>query len=101
MILYNLKCSQHHVFEAWFKDSATFDEQVANGEVTCPLCGDGNVRKALMAPNISTRRESRPAAPAEEASMPDAGTEGGRRRAWRLRWRRWRKAKSSPPHRPN
>lgn len=77
MILYNLKCSQHHVFEAWFKDSATFDEQVANGEVTCPLCGDGNVRKALMAPNISTRRESRPAAPAEEASMPDAGTEGG------------------------
>lgn len=72
MILYNLKCSQDHVFEAWFKDSATFDAQVAGGEVTCPLCGDGDVRKALMAPNISTRRESRELARAEQTPTAEA-----------------------------
>lgn len=58
MILYDLKCSQNHAFEAWFKDSATFDAQAAAGDVTCPLCGDGDVHKALMAPKIGKRREA-------------------------------------------
>lgn len=53
MILYNLCCSADHVFEAWFKDSAAYDEQAAAGEVLCPVCGDASVAKAPMAPRIA------------------------------------------------
>jgi len=52
MIVFDLKCPQEHVFEAWFADSGTFDSQVAAGEIDCPICGDQNVEKAPMAPNI-------------------------------------------------
>jgi len=55
MIVYDLKCQCGHAFEAWFKDSESFDRQAANGEVGCPLCGAGEVTKALMAPKISGR----------------------------------------------
>jgi len=53
MILYNLSCSADHVFEAWFKNSAAYDEQVAAGEVLCPVCGNASVAKAPMAPRIA------------------------------------------------
>ena len=53
MILYNLCCSADHVFEAWFKDSAAYDEQVLAGEVLCPVCGNASVAKAPMAPRIA------------------------------------------------
>jgi hypothetical protein len=52
MIVFDLKCKQDHVFEAWFADSATCDSQLAGGEVQCPMCGDAKVAKAPMAPHI-------------------------------------------------
>ncbi len=54
MILYQLKCSAGHEFEAWFRDGACFEEQCAAGAIECPFCGVAQVRKALMAPNLST-----------------------------------------------
>ncbi len=54
MIHFQLKCSQNHEFEAWFKSSASFAEQCKRGDVDCPVCGDIEITKALMAPNIST-----------------------------------------------
>ena len=53
MILYNLCCSADHVFEAWFRNSAAYDEQAAAGEVLCPVCGNASVAKAPMAPRIA------------------------------------------------
>lgn len=52
MILFDLKCANEHVFEAWFKDSETFEGQVEGSEIVCPVCGDSVVEKALMAPRI-------------------------------------------------
>jgi len=52
MILFALRCSQDHEFEAWFRDGATYDAQTAAGEVSCPLCADTAVSKAPMAPHI-------------------------------------------------
>ncbi len=52
MILFDLKCANEHVFEAWFKDSETFDHQVEGSEIACPVCGDSGVEKALMAPRL-------------------------------------------------
>ena len=57
MILYELKCSNGHQFEAWFKDSATYDRQEKRGEVACPICSDISVAKAPMAPAVSTSRK--------------------------------------------
>ena len=53
MIVFDIKCSQDHIFEAWFSDSEAFENQAVNKEVQCPVCGDTSVEKAPMAPNIS------------------------------------------------
>ncbi len=53
MISFNLRCDKDHVFEAWFKDSKTYDRQAKQGKVACPVCGDVKVAKAPMAPNIA------------------------------------------------
>lgn len=60
MIVYSLTCSDNHEFEAWFKDSAAFDEQRAQKVVLCPSCGSDDVRKAVMAPRISRSRTEAP-----------------------------------------
>jgi len=57
MISFNLRCQDGHVFEAWFKDGATFDSQAAAKEVVCPICGDRDIVKAPMAPNIVRPRD--------------------------------------------
>ena len=65
MILFELRCSQGHAFEAWFRDGATYDEQAAAGAISCAVCGDGKVGKALMAPAVGRRsRARRPLLPA-------------------------------------
>jgi hypothetical protein len=56
MIVYQLHCSNGHEFEAWFRDSGTYDVQAREGDVDCPHCGDTTVSKSIMAPNISTSR---------------------------------------------
>jgi hypothetical protein len=52
MILFDLRCAKDHVFEAWFRDSATFEAQAEAGEIACPRCGSRQVEKAPMAPRI-------------------------------------------------
>ncbi len=53
MIVFNLKCRRDHIFEAWFRDNVTFDDQVAAGVVDCPVCGSKKIEKALMAPHVA------------------------------------------------
>ena len=55
MIVFDLKCGRAHVFEAWFGSSADYDAQRARGLVECPICGDGTVEKAVMAPNVAAK----------------------------------------------
>ena len=72
MIVFDVSCSNEHVFEGWFKDSDSFDEQVEAGAVTCPVCGDGKVRKALMAPNVAGIRKGKDdSAPNAAMGAPD------------------------------
>ncbi len=71
MIRYSLVCREHHGFEAWFRDSAAFDEQSHEGLVGCPHCGTCEVRKALMAPAIRTATSRlRPAEAGPPAATP-------------------------------
>ncbi|MEQ8652346.1 MAG: DUF1178 family protein [Kiloniellales bacterium] len=62
MIKYDLKCEQHHRFEAWFRNSAGYDEQLAAGEIACPECGTAKVEKAIMAPRLPGKANAQPAA---------------------------------------
>jgi len=49
-----MACAKGHEFEGWFKDSAAYDLQESDGTLTCPMCGDAHVRKAIMAPSVKT-----------------------------------------------
>ena len=64
MIRYALICSDCDAeFEAWFRDSASFDEQKARGLIECISCNGNDVSKAIMAPSVkrSSTQEVDPA----------------------------------------
>ncbi len=52
MIVYDVECTNGHVFTEWFSNSRDYDAKASAGEVACPECGDTDVHKALMAPNV-------------------------------------------------
>ncbi len=64
MILFQLRCGADHCFEAWFRNGETADRQLAEGALSCPVCGDAKVAKAPMAPSIA--RSARTPAPDAE-----------------------------------
>ena len=52
MIKYDLKCGMSHSFEGWFSSSADYEEQVQAGLLACPICGDLNIQRAIVAPAV-------------------------------------------------
>lgn len=52
MICFQLKCYNGHVFDSWFRDSQSYDQQQQMNLVVCPTCGICDVSKAITAPNI-------------------------------------------------
>jgi hypothetical protein len=77
MILFELRCSQGHAFEGWFRDNAAYDEQAETGAISCAICGDGKVAKALMAPALGRRAPLREAPPDHERQDRNPGPERG------------------------
>ncbi len=61
MIVFDLKCAHTHVFEAWFGSSADYEDQRARGLLACPICGDADIAKAVMAPNVAAKGNRTPA----------------------------------------
>jgi hypothetical protein len=57
MILFELRCAQDHQFEGWFPSGAAYEAQLAKRELSCPLCGDREIDKAVMAPRIGKAGE--------------------------------------------
>ena len=79
MIHYDLRCSEDHAFDGWFKDSAAFERLAKRGLVECPHCGDAKVERALMRPAVA-KREAPPApvpAPPQPQSQPQAAAVAG------------------------
>jgi len=73
MIHYNLRCERGHAFESWFQSSAAYESQEKRKLVNCPVCGSAKVERAIMAPQIVSkkRRDSAP----ELAPAPAATTD--------------------------
>jgi hypothetical protein len=69
MIRYNLRCGRGHTFESWFQSSSAYETQEKRKLVSCPSCGSTKVERAIMAPQIVSRKGRDSAAP---DSMPAA-----------------------------
>jgi hypothetical protein len=66
MIVFDLQCSgDGHVFEAWFRSGADFEDQSAKRMVQCPFCGSAEVAKAPMAPSVGRKTNVTNASPVE------------------------------------
>ncbi len=61
-----------HRFEAWFASSESFSDQQARGLIACPVCGDDDVKKAVMAPRVGAK-SNRQAIAQTPAKPSDAG----------------------------
>ena len=56
MIVFDLCCAAgDHRFEAWFKSSESFADQQVRGLIACPICGDSEIKKAVMAPRVGAK----------------------------------------------
>jgi hypothetical protein len=67
VIVFDLKCGRAHVFEAWFGSSADYENQRERGLIQCPVCGDGEIAKAVMAPRLGGKAAGEP-----DTAMPVA-----------------------------
>jgi hypothetical protein len=72
MIRYNLRCERGHAFESWFQNSAAYESQEKRKLVNCPACGSAKVERAIMAPQIVSKKGR---AGAEPAPAPAPTTE--------------------------
>lgn len=68
MIQYTLKCSKDHRFDSWFQSAEGFEKLKAAGMVSCAICGETDVDKAIMAPRVRPARSA--AAPVKEEPAP-------------------------------
>ena len=73
MIRYNLRCERGHAFESWFQSSQAYETQEKRKLVNCPSCGSAKVERAIMAPQIVSKKGRDRAEP---APAPVASTEG-------------------------
>ncbi|GHF10500.1 hypothetical protein GCM10017044_00230 [Kordiimonas sediminis] len=78
MIVFDLKCDEGHVFEAWFGSSSAYEDQKASGLLECPSCGSRSVTKAVMAPNVGRKgnqkiEQSPSSVQAKTAGKPQTG----------------------------
>ncbi|HRP23301.1 DUF1178 family protein [Thauera sp.] len=92
MIVLDLSCPEEHVFEGWFATSASFEEQLVRGLVSCPVCSSTHIRRLPSAPYVqtgaaarersspkrteTTNQGSAPAPAAPRASVPAGATPG-------------------------
>ena len=59
MIKFSLICKdEEHVFDGWFPSNEDYENQLAQGLVSCPIC-DSPARKNIMAPAVKTDKSPR------------------------------------------
>jgi hypothetical protein len=74
MIHYNLRCERGHAFESWFQSSAAYESQEKRKLVNCPVCGSAKVERAIMAPQIVSKKQRDKAEPVGAAPADTAAT---------------------------
>lgn len=64
MIAFDLECSKGHIFEGWFYNLQSFEEQDARHMISCPHCNDSKIKKVLSPVAV------------KNSSAPDMGRRG-------------------------
>ena len=60
MIVFNLSCNScNYNFEGWFDNSNEYNNQKKKKLITCPSCNSLDITKALMAPNLNRKSNSK------------------------------------------
>ena len=60
MIVFNLNRSDcAFSFEGWFENTNDYNKQIKKGLLTCPSCNSTQIKKGLMAPNVSKKSNSK------------------------------------------
>lgn len=57
MKVLNLLCANAHPFEGWFSNEEDYQSQHARGLLTCPVCNDSQISKALSAPRLNLKAD--------------------------------------------
>lgn len=71
--VFDLACSQGHVFEGWFKSHEDYDQQLDRGLLRCPMCDSDQISKQLSAPRLNLRYGRSDNAATAATSASDAG----------------------------
>jgi len=75
MKVFDLQCTQGHLFEGWFGSDDDFQAQKARGLLACPLCNDAEVRRLPSAPRLNLSGAQAPqATPAASPAATAAAT---------------------------
>ena len=60
MIVFDLNCSDcAFSFEGWFENTNDYNKQIRKGLLSCPSCNSTQIKKGLMAPNLSKKSNSK------------------------------------------
>ncbi len=73
MIAFDLRCSNGHSFEGWFKDIDSFNEQNSMAMINCPLCKDTNITRMLSPVAIKSSQEGETGEKKVKNNVPDYG----------------------------
>ena len=63
MKVLDLQCAHLHTFEGWFASEDDFQDQLARGLVSCPVCNETAVVKLLSAPRLNLGGTDTPSSP--------------------------------------
>jgi len=59
MIKFALKCECSAKFEGWFPSNEDYENQLAQGQLLCPMCDSTKVSKDIMAPAVARKSNAR------------------------------------------
>lgn len=72
MIIFDLQCTNGHIFEGWFEDGKAFKHQKKKKLISCPMCNDANVNQMPSTFAIKSRPQT-PQIPSHEKQMAQLG----------------------------
>ena len=83
MIKFSLICECNSKFEGWFPSNEDYENQLAKGQLLCPMCDSTKVRKDIMSPSIKKKSTKTPRQRGKQTMMEMAKGQmvmGGRAR---------------------
>ena len=58
MIIYDLQCAHDHKFEGWFKSREEYDLENQAKRLSCPLCGDSQIKLLPAGGHVSVKERT-------------------------------------------